>query len=142
MCLAKDSSVFIWSIKNEIIAFKVNSINDVEMYFSESNVALNYTGGLFTGVYGMWNLYVSAVMILYSPSHKDKTVSQHYETSSQVEDISMQSNLIQSDGQVVRTVSNTESVITTFANKISASWNGYLITIIFYWICNDLTLVQ
>ncbi len=91
------------------------------MHFSESDLAFNYTGGLFTGVYGMWNLYVVAVMIFYAPSHKNKTISQHYEMSSQDEFVGMQSNLIRTDSQSVRTISNTESVITAFANKISSS---------------------
>ena len=95
----------------------VNNINDVEWYFSESEVTLNYTAGLLTGVYGMWNIYVSAVMIFYAPSHKDKTVAQHYENS-RSEEISMQSRLIQ--GQANR-ISSAESVVTAFANKISAS---------------------
>lgn len=96
--------------------FIVNSINDVEWYFSEDDFVLNYTAGFLTGVYGMWNIYVSAVMIFYAPSHKDKTVAQHYENH-QTGDIGMQSRLIQGEGHI----STTESIVTAFANKISAS---------------------
>jgi len=30
----------------------------------------NASGGFFTGVYGLWNIYVFLVLSLYAPSHK------------------------------------------------------------------------
>jgi hypothetical protein len=67
------------------------------------------------------NIYVSAVMIFYSPSHKNKLNAQHYEnnTDETVEFVNLQTKLTRQD--CVATSTTTESVLTTFANKISAS---------------------
>ena len=67
------------------------------------------------------NIYVSAVMIFYSPSHKNKLNAQHYEnnTDETVEFVNLQSKLAPQDS--LRTATTTESVLTAFANKISAS---------------------
>jgi len=32
--------------------------------------ALEYTSGFLTGVYGLWNIYIFALLFLYAPSHK------------------------------------------------------------------------
>lgn len=96
----------------------VNNIYNVEWHFSESDSTFNYTASFFVGVYGMWNIYVSAVMIFYAPSHKDKTVAQHYEMSTYGDETPIQSQLITSEASQIST---TESIVTAFANKISSS---------------------
>lgn len=31
---------------------------------------INYSSAFLVGVYGMWNIYIFALIVLYSPSHK------------------------------------------------------------------------
>ena len=106
--------------------FIMNNINESQWQLNGDDGSMfNYTGGFFAGVYGLWNIYVSAVMIFYAPSHKNKLNSQNYDTSTgqlendeSIEFVNLQTRLANG---IDSTATTTESVLTAFANKISAS---------------------
>ncbi|RNA26605.1 wntless [Brachionus plicatilis] len=96
-----------------IAFFMLNNLNETSWRFSDQEAQFNYTGAFFTSVYGMWNIYVSAVMIFYAPSHKDKPSPTHFDQDENelVEFVNMETRL---------TLKGTESVLTAFATKIAS----------------------
>ncbi|VVD00037.1 protein wntless [Leptidea sinapis] len=52
-----------------VIGFILGQVAEGQWKWND-NIELEYTSAFFTGVYGMWNIYIFALLVLYAPSHK------------------------------------------------------------------------
>uniref|UniRef100_A0A3B5LBI6 Wnt ligand secretion mediator n=1 Tax=Xiphophorus couchianus TaxID=32473 RepID=A0A3B5LBI6_9TELE len=77
-----------------IIFFIISQVNEGHWHWGDRTVQVN--SAFFTGIYGMWNLYVFAIMFLYAPSHKCYGNDQSSATSG--EDIQLTTTITHVDG--------------------------------------------
>lgn len=52
-----------------VVSFLLNQYTQGENKWDE-NMDIEWTSVIHTGVYGMWNVYICALLMLYAPSHK------------------------------------------------------------------------
>lgn len=77
----------------------------------EEHIEIEYTSAFLTGVYGMWNIYILALIILYSPSHKQWP--SEMDLNSPAGDEIELSHISQNEPNEI-------SLLTSFVKKISA----------------------
>ncbi|KAK3731487.1 hypothetical protein RRG08_017941 [Elysia crispata] len=74
-----------------VIFFILGQVSEGEWKWGDEDINIEYTSAFLTGVYGMWNVYVMALLALYAPSHKHFTTGDddNSDTLSQEEEVQL-----------------------------------------------------
>lgn len=93
-----------------IVGFILDQVSEGPWRWDD-HITIEYTSAFLTGVYGMWNIYILALIILYAPSHKQWPSEHDLQSSA-------------ADGIELSHISNNEpseiSLLTSYAKKVCA----------------------
>ncbi|GAB1606287.1 protein wntless-like [Argonauta hians] len=72
-----------------VIFFIISQVSEGQWKWGEESPSLEYTSAFFTGVYGMWNVYVFGLLCMYAPSHKTKQIIDDTADNSMEEEVQL-----------------------------------------------------
>ncbi|XP_052101149.1 protein wntless homolog [Mytilus californianus] len=71
-----------------VIFFIISQLSEGQWKWGDENLKLEYSSAFFTGVYGLWNVYIFGLLSLYAPSHKTASGA-NADTDSQEEEVQL-----------------------------------------------------
>ncbi|KAJ6634656.1 Protein wntless [Pseudolycoriella hygida] len=93
-----------------VVGFVIGQMSEGKWKWDE-NVHVEFTSAFLTGVYGMWNIYIFALIVLYAPSHKKWATDS---TSENIVSEEIEFNSLPSDSNPSEI-----SSLTSFARKVA-----------------------
>lgn len=71
-----------------VVFFIMSQLSEGKWKWGDENLQLEYSSAFFTGVYGLWNVYIFGLLSLYAPSHKTASKTS-IDTDSQEEEVQL-----------------------------------------------------
>lgn len=68
-----------------VVFFIMSSVNEAQWKFGDEESTVEISSALFTGIYGMWNTYVFAVVFLFAPSSRSVPATDNPEEHERLE---------------------------------------------------------